>query len=63
MAVSLVFAEAALGPYLGGSSLEKISALCGLVALGLGVYAFAAHLFRAVRVSELRSMLRRPPSS
>ena len=63
MAVSLVFAEAALGPYLGGSSLEKILALCGLVVFGVGVYAFAAHLLGAVRVSELRSMLRRPPSS
>jgi putative peptidoglycan lipid II flippase len=63
MAVPLIFAKAVLEPYFGGSSFEKIMALCGLVVLGLGVYALAAHLFGAVRVSELRSMLRRPPST
>jgi putative peptidoglycan lipid II flippase len=63
MAVLLIFAKVALEPYLGGSTVEKILALCGLVLLGLGVYALAAHLFGAVRVSELRSMLRWPPST
>jgi putative peptidoglycan lipid II flippase len=63
MAVPLIFAKAVLEPYFGGSSFEKIMALCGLVVLGLGVYALVAHLFGAVRVSELRSMLRRPPST
>jgi putative peptidoglycan lipid II flippase len=63
MAVTLIFAKAALEPSLGGSSYEKILVLGGLVLLGLGVYALAAHLFGAVRVSELRSMLRRPPST
>jgi putative peptidoglycan lipid II flippase len=63
MAVTLIFAKAALEPSLGGSSYEKILVLGGLVLLGLGVYALAAYLFGAVRVSELRSMLRRPPST
>jgi putative peptidoglycan lipid II flippase len=62
MVVLLLFAETALKPYLGGSGFERVLALCALVVLGLGIYGFAAHLFGAVRVSELRSMLRRPPS-
>jgi putative peptidoglycan lipid II flippase len=59
MGVLLIFAKTAFEPYLRGSSFEKILSLGGLVVLGLVVYAFAAHLFGAVRVSELRSMLRR----
>ena len=60
MAVILFFAERQLGDYLTGSGLERVAALIILVALGFAVFSAFAHYFGAVKVSELRSMLRRP---
>lgn len=41
----------------------RIAALAGLVALGLVVYGAAAQISGAMRVAELRTLLRRPGSS
>ena len=60
MAAVLFFAERQLGDYLTGSGLERVAALIILVALGFAVFSAFAHYFGAVKVSELRSMLRRP---
>jgi putative peptidoglycan lipid II flippase len=60
MAAILFFAERQLGDYLTGSGLERVAALIILVALGFAVFSAFAHYFGAVKVSELRSMLRRP---
>ena len=60
MAAVLFFAERQLSDYLTGSGLERVAALIILVALGFAVFSTFAHYFGAVKVSELRSMLRRP---
>jgi putative peptidoglycan lipid II flippase len=60
MAAILFFAERQLGNYLIGSGLERAAALIILVVLGFAVFSAFAHYFGAVKVSELKSMLRRP---
>jgi putative peptidoglycan lipid II flippase len=41
----------------------RIAALAGLVVLGLVVYGVAAHVGGAMRLGELRTLLRRPQAS
>ena len=60
MAAILFFAERQLGDYLTGSGLERAAALIILLVLGFAVFSAFAHYFGAVKVSELKSMLRRP---
>ena len=61
MAGALFYAASMLGSYLTGTGLERVAALILLVALGLALFAVLAHYCGAMKVSELRTMLRRSP--
>jgi putative peptidoglycan lipid II flippase len=60
MASILFFTERQLGDYLMGSAAERAGSLIFLVALGLAIIGVFAPLFGAVKLSELKAMLRRP---
>ena len=50
-----------LSTYLTGAGLERVAALILLVVFGLALFAVLAHYCGAMKVSELRTMLRRSP--
>lgn len=62
MAATLVFGEMLIGDLLTGTGFQRVLALVVLVMLGLAAYGTLAHVFGAVRLAEMRSMLRRQPA-
>ena len=61
MAGALFYAASMLSTYLTGAGLERVAALILLVVFGLALFAVLAHYCGAMKVSELRTMLRRSP--
>ena len=61
MAGALFYAASMLSTYLTGTGLERVAALILLVVFGLALFAVLAHYCGAMKVSELRTMLRRSP--
>jgi putative peptidoglycan lipid II flippase len=59
MGVAMWFGNALFAPYVTGSSLERWAALAVLVGAGMLVYAAATFLTGAVRVAELKRLIRR----
>ncbi|MEC8203644.1 MAG: lipid II flippase MurJ, partial [Pseudomonadota bacterium] len=61
MAGALFYAASMLSTYLTGAGLERVAALILLVVFGLALFAVLAHYCGAMKVSELRTLLRRSP--
>ena len=61
MAGALFYAASMLSTYLTGTGLERVAALILLVVFGLALFAVLAHYCGAMKVSELRTLLRRSP--
>ena len=60
MGAAMWFGDTLFQPYVTGSSLERWGALAVLVASGCVVYAAATVLTGAVRLADLKRLVRRP---
>lgn len=58
MAVVLYLVLGGLGDWLAGDSIHKVAALVAIVAAGMGTFAFAAQMFGAAGMDDVRGMLR-----
>lgn len=63
MAAVTAGGEYLLAPWLSGAFIERATALAGLCGAGLLAYGVAAQLAGAVRLTELRALVRRPPAA